>query len=121
MVERVLFIMKMEKLVGTAKTLTDGQQLFVAKISKDLIGIATQRVGLGSTGGFIGVGNTSTILFFTGLGTGKIIVLQQTMPILLVMLTKRTVTVTTDVQIMVFGEDTLSILMLIHHLQQRML
>ena len=44
--------------VGVAKTLTDGQTLFVAKISDDLIGIATVRVGLG-TDGFIGVGNTS--------------------------------------------------------------
>ena len=48
--------------VGTAKTLSDGQQLFVGKISNDLIGIATQRVGLGTTGGFDGVGNSSKTL-----------------------------------------------------------
>ena len=57
--------------VGIATTLSDGQQVFVAKISNDLIGIATQRVGLGSTGGFIGIGNTSSTVFFTGLGSGN--------------------------------------------------
>ena len=35
-------------------TLSDGQTLFVAKISDDLIGIATIRVGLGTTGTFVG-------------------------------------------------------------------
>ena len=57
--------------IGVAATLSDNQQLFVAKISNDLIGIATQRVGLGSTGGFDGVGNTSKTLFFTGIGSGS--------------------------------------------------
>ena len=57
--------------VGTAQTLTDGQTLFVAKISDDLIGIATVRVGLG-TDGFIGVGNTARTIFFTDIGAGDI-------------------------------------------------
>ena len=57
--------------IGLAKTLSDGQQLFVARISNDLIGIATQRVGLGSTGGFDGVGNSSKTLFFTEVGVGN--------------------------------------------------
>lgn len=57
--------------IGVAATLTENQQLFVARISNDLIGIATQRVGLGSTGGFDGVGNTSKTLFFTGIGSGS--------------------------------------------------
>ncbi len=57
--------------IGIATTLSDGQQVFVAKISNDLIGIATQRVGLGSTGGFVGVGNSSSTIFFTGLGSGN--------------------------------------------------
>ena len=56
--------------IGTAKTLTDGQTLFVARISDDLIGIATVRVGLG-TDGFIGVGNTSRTIFFTSVGVGN--------------------------------------------------
>ena len=41
--------------VGLGTTLTSGQKLFVAKIDDDLIGIATVRVGLGTTGTFIGV------------------------------------------------------------------
>ena len=83
--------------IGVAKTLTDGQQLFVAKISKDLIGIATQRVGLGSTGGFIGIGNTTTTLFFTALGTGTNHSFATNYNNITGNLAKRTVTVTTDV------------------------
>ena len=45
-------------------------KLFVAKITNDLIGIATQKVGLGTTGEFVGIGNTAKILFFVGVGTG---------------------------------------------------
>tara|TARA_Y100000592_G_scaffold67453_1_gene104793 strand:- start:1473 stop:14264 length:12792 start_codon:yes stop_codon:yes gene_type:complete len=82
--------------IGVAKTLTDGQQLFVAKISKDLIGIATQRVGLGSTGGFIGIGNTTTTLFFTALGTGTNHSFATNYSNITGDLAKRTVTVTTD-------------------------
>ena len=44
--------------------------MFVAKISDDLIGIATVRVGLG-TDGFIGVGNTARTIFFTNVGAGS--------------------------------------------------
>ena len=59
-----------ESKVGIASTLVDGQQLFVARITNDLIGLSTQRVGLGTTGEFIGIGNTSKTIFFTGVGTG---------------------------------------------------
>jgi hypothetical protein len=47
--------------------------VFIAKISDDLIGIATVKVGLGSTGTFTGVANTTAsteLLYFTGIGTG---------------------------------------------------
>ena len=57
--------------VGIAATFIDGQELFVAKITNDLIGIATQKVSLGTTGEFVGVGNTAEIVFFTGFGTGN--------------------------------------------------
>jgi len=57
--------------VGVGTTLANGQSLFVAKINDDLIGIATVRVGLGSTGTFVGLANTiSTTLFFRTVGTG---------------------------------------------------
>ena len=59
--------------VGSASTLVDDQTLFVAKISNDVIGIATVKVGIGTNGSFVGIAsthrNTST-LFFTGFGTG---------------------------------------------------
>ena len=62
-----------ENAIGVAKTLSNGQQLFVAKINDDLIGIATIRVGLDTTGTFVGIASTyrnSRTLYFTGVGTG---------------------------------------------------
>ena len=60
--------------VGLGTTLVSGQKLFVAKIDDDLIGIATVRVGLGTTGTFVGVAashRNSTTLFFKGVGVGN--------------------------------------------------
>jgi hypothetical protein len=53
-------------------TLSNEQTLYAAPLSKDLIGIATARVGVGSTGSFVGINSTTNIstLFFTGIGTG---------------------------------------------------
>ena len=60
-------------------TLTDGDTLFVARISDSLIGLSTVRVGLGTTGTFVGIASThqsSSTLFFAsdpvgaGIGTG---------------------------------------------------
>ena len=59
--------------VGVASTFIDGQRVFVAKLSDDFIGIGTVKVGLGSTGTFVGVGTTTatqSTVFFTGIGTG---------------------------------------------------
>jgi len=52
--------------------LSNEQTLYAAPLSKDLIGIATARVGVGSTGSFVGINSTTNIstLFFTGIGTG---------------------------------------------------
>jgi len=58
--------------VGTAITLADGQNLFIAKLSNDLIGVATVKVGFGTTT-FVGIASTyrdSRTLYFTGIGTG---------------------------------------------------
>ena len=64
-------IVQDETNVGVGTTLADGTNLFVAKINDDLIGIATVRVGLGTTGTFVGLANTlSTTLFFRSVGTG---------------------------------------------------
>jgi hypothetical protein len=51
--------------------LPQSQDLYVAKISNNFIGISTSRIGLGSTG-FIGIGTTgfSGLLFFENFGTG---------------------------------------------------
>ena len=64
-------IVQDETNVGVGTTLADGSSLFVAKINDDLIGIATVRVGLGTTGTFVGLENpVSTTLFFRNVGTG---------------------------------------------------
>ena len=60
--------------VGLGTTLISGQKVFVAKIDDDLIGIATVRVGLGTTGTFVGVAashRNSSTLFFKGVGAGN--------------------------------------------------
>ena len=52
-------------------TLQDKSIVYAAKISNDLIGISTLRVGIGSTGTFVGIGTTRAgILYFTEIGTG---------------------------------------------------
>ncbi len=52
--------------------LTEGQTVYAARLSDDLIGIATAQVGVGSTGSFVGINSTTTVstLYFTGIGTG---------------------------------------------------
>jgi len=59
---------------------TEFMPLFVAKLSDDLIGLSTVRIGVGTTGGgidpedvFTGVGHTikqQSLVYFTGIGTG---------------------------------------------------
>ena len=53
--------------------LLDQSTVYVAKITNDLIGISTVKVGLGTTGTFVGIAtttNTMSTLYFTGIGTG---------------------------------------------------
>lgn len=51
--------------------LLDGQEVYVANISNDLIGISTVLVGLDSTGTFVGIGTIfGSILYFNSVGTG---------------------------------------------------
>jgi len=60
--------------VGVGTTLSNGQTLFVAKIDNNLIGLSTVRVGLGTTGTFVGIASTvssSTTLFFKSIGVGN--------------------------------------------------
>jgi len=58
----------------SSSRLQDESILYVAKVSDDLIGIATVMVGLGSTGVFSGVANTTRnigTLFFNSVGDGN--------------------------------------------------
>lgn len=52
--------------------LPDNSTIYAAKLSNDLIGISTIRVGLGSTGTFVGLGSIpSSLLYFVSIGTGN--------------------------------------------------
>jgi hypothetical protein len=54
----------------TTSILTSGTELYVAKLSKDLIGLSTVRVGLNSVGTYVGTGLTASgLLYFTGIGS----------------------------------------------------
>ena len=55
------------------RTLVDGQTLFAARVDDDIIGLSTCKVGVGTTGTFVGIASTqrdSTTFFFAGIGTG---------------------------------------------------
>ena len=52
--------------------LTDISEIYVVKFTRDVIGISSNRIGLGSDGTYVGVGTISNdILFLTGIGTGE--------------------------------------------------
>ena len=79
--------------------LTQGQTIYAAKLTNDLIGIATARVGLGSTGNFVGINSTTTTstLYFIGVGTNTYHSLKTNYSNVLVgSLNKSTVTVSTS-------------------------
>ena len=79
-------------------SLTDQSTVFVAKITNDLIGISTVKVGLGTTGTFVGIAtttNTMSTLYFTGIGTGKYHSFKTNYPKLTCKVSKNVVTVST--------------------------
>jgi len=58
----------------TSFNLSDQSTLYVAKLSNDLIGISTVKVGLGTTGTYVGIASTTRSygpLYLTGIGTGS--------------------------------------------------
>ena len=60
--------------ISTSLNLTNNTILYIAKISEDLVGVSTVKVGLGSTGTFIGAAATTindSALYFTSFGNGK--------------------------------------------------
>jgi len=53
-------------------SLSNNSTVYVAKISNDLIGISTIKVGLNSVGTFVGLGSTASgLLYFNLIGTGN--------------------------------------------------
>ena len=58
---------------GAGTTLTDGQTVYVNKLSKDFLGISTCKLFVNESGNWVGIASThrhSSLLFFTGIGTG---------------------------------------------------
>ena len=55
---------------GIEFQLLDNSTVYATKVSKDLIGISTVKVGLGTTGEFVGISQTSSTLFFVSPGSG---------------------------------------------------
>jgi hypothetical protein len=59
--------------ISTSVSISDQSIVYVAKISDDLIGISTFKVGFGTQGTFVGIASTTRgmgTLFFTNVGTG---------------------------------------------------
>lgn len=50
--------------------LEENQILYVAKISNNFVGLSTNKIGIGSDGSFVGVGTTTSTLYFTSKGFG---------------------------------------------------
>jgi len=83
--------------IGTT-TISNNSSVYVAKISNDLIGIATVKVGLGSTGTFVGIASTtstSSTLYFAGIGSGIYHSFQTNYSVFTGKISKNTVTVST--------------------------
>jgi hypothetical protein len=78
--------------------LLDQSTVYVAKITNDLIGISTVKVGLGTTGTFVGIATTTSTmgtLYFTGIGTGTYHSFKTNYPKLTCKVSKNLVTVST--------------------------
>jgi len=85
--------------ISTSMSISNGSVLFIAKIDNNLIGLSTVKVGVGSTGNFVGVTSTTSsqsTLFFTGIGTGVYHSFKTNYEKLITKVTKNTVTVSTS-------------------------
>ena len=56
---------------GYAQNLSGISTLFVAPFNKDFIGLSSNAVGYGTTGGFVGLNTDAGVLYFTGVGAGS--------------------------------------------------
>ena len=58
---------------GVGTTLTDGQTVYANKLSNSFLGISTCKLFVNESGNWVGIASThrhSSLLFFTGIGTG---------------------------------------------------
>ena len=53
------------------RSLTEYDELYAAPITKDFIGISSHKIGLSTTGGYVGIGTTTGLFFFTSFGSGE--------------------------------------------------
>ena len=58
--------------IGQTFSLTNNSPVFAINGGRDLLGISTNPLGIGSTGSIAGIGSTAYQLFFKSHGTGKI-------------------------------------------------
>jgi hypothetical protein len=82
----------------TTSILSDESRIYVAKITDDLVGISTFRVGLGTQGTFVGITsetNTYGLLYFTSVGSGEYHSFKTTYDTLVGNILKNVVTVST--------------------------
>ena len=85
--------------ISTNISISDQSIVYVAKLSEDLIGISTFRVGLGTEGTFVGLtSNTNTfgLLYFTNIGSGVFHSFKTTYDTLVGNISKNVVTITTN-------------------------
>jgi hypothetical protein len=84
--------------ISTSVSLSDQSIVYVAKISEDLIGISTFKVGLGTEGTFVGITSETKgmgLLYFTELGSGHHHSFKTTYDVLTGSISKNNVTVST--------------------------
>jgi hypothetical protein len=85
--------------ISTSVSITDQSIVYVAKLTDDLIGISTFRVGLGTEGAFVGLTsetNTFGLLYFTDFGAGDHHSFKTTYNTLVGNISRNTVTVSTS-------------------------
>ena len=99
-----------ENATSGVATMTDGQELFAAVITDNLVGVATTAVGVGSTGSFVGIHSTSsTTLFFSGVGTGVYHSFKTNFTPITATLTRNLVTVSTGTTHGLINDDVVEV------------
>ena len=92
--------------------LSQHTELFVANLGVDFIGLSTVKLGIGTTGSFVGVADTSShqrIMHFLGIGTGTIHSFKTTHPVIKGKIEKNQVTVSTSSTHGLENNDTVTI------------